>query len=226
MTDKVTFGKTSWDSPAPSMGGNDDFMQLNKDGQYVVRILSESPFEYAIHWTEDVNGQKRRVKCASRDCLLCQEGIKPQLRFLIEVLNKETDEAKLIEFGPQVFNQIASLRSNRHWGDPRGYDIMIDRDKNRGPSGMYSVMPLGKEPLTEEQKAVVIAFMDRVKDVVGKMAAASTNEEILKKLGRAGAGDDAESTWGTDTPATPATSSSPPKSAEEAEESASDEWDF
>ena len=59
MTDRVTFGKTSWDAPAPSMGGNDDFMQLNKDGQYVVRILGDSPLEYAVHWTEDVNGNKR-----------------------------------------------------------------------------------------------------------------------------------------------------------------------
>lgn len=223
MTERVTFGKTSWDSPPPSTGGNDDFMQLNKDGQYVVRILSDSPLEYAVHWTEDVSGNKRRVKCASRDCILCQEGIKPQLRYLIEVLNKDTDEAKLIEFGPQVFNQIASLRNNKHWGDPRGYDIMIDRDKNRGPSGMYSVMPLGKEPLSEEQKAVVISFMDRMKETVGKFATAATNEEILKKLGRDGGStsNTAETTWGASAPATPA--ATPSTSSESAGES---DWDF
>lgn len=204
MTGRVTFGKTSWDTPAPTTGGGgDDFLHLNKDGQYILRVIGEAPFEYAAHWAEDVNGQKRRVKCAGRDCVLCKEGVRPQVRYLLEVINfknnndTSTGETKIVEFGAQVYNQIRSLYNNPHWGDPRGYNIMIDRDQKRGPSGMYQVMPLGKEELNTELKAASVEFKDRIKEVLGKFAEPSTNEEILMKLGRVQ--NDENSSWSSDT---------------------------
>jgi len=209
MTGQVTFGKTSWSNPLPtSGGGGDDFLNLNKDGQYVLRVIGEAPFEYAAHWADDVNGQIRRLKCAGRDCVMCKEGVKAQVRYLLEVIDIDNSEAKIVEFGTQVYKQIHALYNNKHWGDPRGYNLMIDRNKARGPSGMYQVMPLGKEELDAETKAAAIAFKDRVKEVMLKFAEPASNEENLKKLGRIEADDAKTSSWVADaTTPTPAAGS-------------------
>lgn len=190
---RVTFGKTSWDNPAPGASGNDDFLRLQKDGAYTVRIVGDAPFEYATHWTQDAEGNNRRVNCAGRGCVLCEEGMKASIRYLIEVVDVDSGKPKIVEFGPQVYNQIRALRANRHWGDPRGYSIVIDKNKSRGPSGMYMVTPLSKEPLDDEIKAAVVEFKDRIKEVIAKVSEPSTNEEILQKLGRVEAADSNES---------------------------------
>lgn len=215
----VTFGQTSWDSPSAG-GGNsgDDFLHLNKDGQYNLRIISESPYEYAVHWADDVNGNVRRVKCSGPGCILCKEGVKPQVRYLIEVIDLDNDNVpKIVEFGAQVFNQIKALYGSKHWGDPRGYDIEIDRKKSRGPSGMYQVMPLNKEPLDADTKAAAVAFKDRIKEVIGKFAEHSTNDEILEKLGRVEASQSA-SDWASKAQEIPA--------AEESSGGDADDEDF
>lgn len=211
---RVTFGKTSWDSPAPGGTGGDDFLNLNKDKQYIVRIIGEAPFEYAAHWAEDESGQLRRIKCAGRDCVLCKEGVKSQVRYLLEVIDVDNDVPKIVEFGPQVYNQIRALYNNKHWGDPRGYNIVIDRDKSRGPAGMYQVMPLGKEDLSADMKAAAVEFKDRIKEVIAKFAEPSTNEEILQKLGRVK--DEADTSWGD--------SDEKPKAAEVVEDD--EDFDF
>lgn len=209
MSDTVTFGKTSWDTPRPmGGGGSDDFLQLNKDGQYELRIIGESPYEFAIHWTEDVNGQTRRVKCAGRGCVLCKEDHKPQIRYLLEVMNRQEDnKCQLVEFGPQVYNQIVALNNSKHWGDPSKYDILIDRSKARGPSDMYQVMAIGaKGELNPDEAAKAAEFRTRIESVISKVACAATNDEILQKLGRTSGSS--STSWSQTQTASPSTSSS------------------
>lgn len=183
---RVTFGKTSWDSNhRGANNGSDDFLSINKDGHYEIRVIAEAPSEFAVHWVDDENGNSRRVKCAGPDCVLCKEGHKPSLRYLLEVISRDEEAPKLVEFGPQVFNGIVALRDSKHWGDPRMYDILIDREKKRGPSDMYKVMAIGsKAPLSPEDEEMAKEFLERIEPVVVKVSAAATNEEILEKLGR------------------------------------------
>ena len=214
VSDKVTFGKTSWDTPRLSGGSGDDFLQLNKDGQYELRVIGEAPFEFAIHWHDDVNGQMRKVKCAGRGCVLCKEEHRAQIRYLLEVMNRqEGNRCQLVEFGPQVYNQIVALNNNKHWGDPSQYDIVIDRSKARGPSDMYQVMAVGsKGPLPPDQAASAAEFRGRIESLINKVAGPAKNEEILKKLGRAGGEDTTDnSSWSQPQPqpaATPAADTS------------------
>jgi len=197
MNNTVTFGKTSWDTPHVSGGGRDDFLQLNKDGQYELRIIGTAPSEFAVHWTEDVNGQTRRVKCAGRDCLLCKENQRPQIRYLLEVMNRaEDNKCQLVEFGPQVYNQIVALNNSKHWGAPNTYDILIDRSKARGPSDMYQVMAIGaKGELPADEEAKATEFRLTIESVVEKVSQPSSNDEILKKLGRVSENGTVNSSW-------------------------------
>jgi hypothetical protein len=212
MTDTVTFGKTTWDTPRTSGGGNgDDFLQLNKDGQFEVRIIGDTgPSEFAVHWTEDVDGQTRRVKCAGPGCILCKEDHRPQIRYLLEVMNRgEDNKCQIVEFGPQVYNQIVSLNNNKHWGNPGTYDILIDRSKARGPSDMYQVMPIGKSDLPADQLAKASEFKARIESVIEKIVSPAGNDEILKKLGRI-AEDGTSADWSSGPTAAAATPSAGP----------------
>lgn len=188
---QTSFGQTSWDTAPSGGGGRDDFLNINKDGQYTVRVLSD-PFTYSVHWVEDSNKQIRKVNCAGRGCLLCKEAaagipgaVKAQIRYLVEVLSRDTSKCHLIEFGPQVFNGIRALHGSKHWGDPKTYDILIDRNKSRPPSGIYQVMPVGKTDMSLEDRANIKEFMERIE--LSTFVQPSTNESILKKLGREGA---------------------------------------
>lgn len=196
----TSFGQTSWDAAQSGGGGRDDFLNINKDGQYSVRTLSD-PFTYSVHWVEDETKQIRKVNCAGRGCILCKEAAagvegsaKAQIRYLLEVLSRDDNKCHLIEFGPQVFNGIKVLVSSKHWGDPKGYDILIDRDKSRPPSSIYQVMPVGKTEMSLEDKAAIKEFMERID--LSNFVQPSTNESILKKLGRdGGAAPAADGTW-------------------------------
>lgn len=186
MNAKVNFGKTDWNT---KKGGN-DFLSLNKDGQYELRIIGDAPFEYAIHWAEDENGNTKKVNCAGRGCVLCADGNKAQVKYLLEVLNQteaspDNGKCQIVEFGTQVFNQIAALKNNKYWGDPRLYNILVDRLKARGPSDMYQVMAVGqKGELDASLAAKAVEFKERIESVMGKFASPSKNEEILEKLGK------------------------------------------
>lgn len=187
MIERVTFGKTNWDRPMQSGGGiTDDFLQLNKDGAYEIRVIGDAPFEFAIHWVDDDKGNSKRFKCAGRGCVLCKDGHKPQVRYLLEIMNRkdgENNKCQIVEFGPQVYNQIVALNNNKYWGDPKNYDILIDRSKARGPSDMYQVMAIGnKGPLPQELTSRAEEFKRRVESVIAKIAEPAKNEEILKKL--------------------------------------------
>lgn len=199
---QTSFGQTSWDNAPSGGGGRDDFLNINKDGQYTVRVLSD-PFTYSVHWVEDQNKQIRKVNCAGRGCLLCKEAAagvpgaaKAQVRYLLEVLSRDTNKCHLIEFGPQVFNGIRALVGSKHWGDPKTYDVLIDRNKSRPPSGIYQVMPVGKTEISLEDRAAIKEFMERIE--LSSFVQPSTNESILKKLGRDGsaaATDGSAGTW-------------------------------
>ena len=186
---QITFGKLdSWYSEGG--GGNgaafdkDDFLNMREDGKYLLRIAQEGPCIFAIHWGTDVQGRARRVNCAVEGCALCAEANKPQPKYIVAAINRERGRVQLVEFGKQVYNQIVNLRKDKDWGDPRNYDIKIDKDRSRGISNTYIVtaVPRNIGPISPDEALMVKDFLARVK--VENFAKQSTNEEILRKLGR------------------------------------------
>lgn len=183
------FGKLdSWLSGGADASGQafdkDDFLNMKDDGKYLLRIVQDGPCIFAIHWATDVQGRARRVNCALNDCPLCAEGNKAQPKYMIAAINRERGRVQLVEFGKQVYNQIVNLRKDKDWGDPRQFDIKIDKDRSRGISNTYIVtaVPRNMGPINQEESLMAKDFLSRVN--AEKFAQPSKLEEILRKLGR------------------------------------------
>jgi len=185
---EVTFGQLeSWGSGA-SMGGGagtDEFLNLKEDGTYRVRMVGGPPHEFRIHWARNGEGKLRRIKCAGRDCALCNEGNEPQVRYLSPVIDREDGRVKALEFPRSVYGRLKGLFFDDEWGNPNNYDIkIIKNSKEKSPRDIYKTEPVprGMGPITDEEKALVKEFSDRVN--LDRLAAPGKNDENLRKLGR------------------------------------------
>lgn len=159
--------------------GNNDFMKL-EEGSNVVRIFTK-PYQFYTVWAEDATGKQRKFKSAVENCPLVQRGEKPTARWYVGVLDrKRGGRPSILEIGPQIYKQILGLRKKNSWGDPRGYDIDIDRQP-KGSQPLYIVQPEAKSSLAADEKTSIKEFLSRV-DLV-KMSAAPTPEEVREQLG-------------------------------------------
>jgi len=159
------------------LGGN-DFMNL-EEGSNPVRLLG-SPFQFYIHWTKDATGANRKVRCALDGCPLCQTGERASARWYVPVINRKTGRCAILEIGPQIFKQILGLSKKEKWGNPKNYDIDIERQP-KGSQPLYIVSPEPKEKLSEDEVGMAKEFSARVD--LAKMVEAPTPDEVREKLG-------------------------------------------
>lgn len=162
------------------LGGGNDFMDL-KQGENPVRLIT-SPYQFYVHWCTDVTGAKRKVRCALDGCPLCQNGEKASARWYVNVINRESGRCAIVEIGPQIFKQILGLAKKDKWGDPRKYDINIERQPP-GSQPLYVVSPEPKEKLDDDEVAMVKEFNARID--LNKMTEAPTPEMVREKVGMA-----------------------------------------
>lgn len=175
MGTKVVGKLDSWEDA--DLGGN-DFMNL-EEGDNPVRLIS-SPYQFYIHWTKDATGANRKVRCALDGCPLCQDGERATARWYVNVVNRKTGRCAILEIGPQIFKQILGLAKKEKWGDPRKYDLDIERQP-KGSQPLYIVSPNPKEPLSDDEKGMVKEFLARID--LAKMTEAPTVAEVREKLG-------------------------------------------
>lgn len=161
--------------------GNNDFMKL-EEGSNEVRIFTK-PYQFYTVWTTDATGKQRKIRSAVENCPLVQRGEKPVARWYVGVVNRKTQRTSILEIGPQIFKQILGLRKKDSWGDPRAYDIDIERQP-KGSQPLYIVSPMPKAPLTADEKGQIREFLGRVD--LTKMTEAPTPEEVLEQLGISG----------------------------------------
>jgi hypothetical protein len=186
MGTKVVGRLSGWEDG--DVGGQTIYMKL-EEGSNLVRCVS-SPYQYYSHFMPDVTGQIRKVNCCLKDCPACanakedKEQAKP--RWLVAVLNDKTNSVCVLELGPQVFKQIKALASQKNnkgqitWGDPRGYQVDIVRGA-KGANPLYSVVPQPKNPLTDEEKTMIRAAMEKLD--LQAMVEVPTPDEVREKLG-------------------------------------------
>lgn len=177
MSTKVVGKLDSW---SDGDTGRSDYMRL-EEGSNKVRCLT-SPYQFYIHWSQDATGQNRKVRCALKDCPLCQQGEKAQARWYVGVLNRRTGKPAILEIGPQIFKQIVDLSKNAKWGDPRGYDVDVKRNP-KGTQPLYTIIPEPKEALTSEEKTVVKSFIESTD--FEKMVEVPSPESVRERLGMA-----------------------------------------
>ncbi len=175
MGTKVVGKLDNWNDA--DLGGN-DFMAL-EEGSNLVRMIT-SPYQFYIHWAKDATGANRKVRCALEGCPLCQQGERASARWYVGVLNRKSEKPAVLEIGPQIFKQMLGLAKKEKWGDPRKYDVDIERQP-KGSQPLYIVSPEPKEVLTEEEKSVAKEFLARVD--LSKMSAAPSVDEVREKMG-------------------------------------------
>ena len=158
--------------------GSNEFVKL-EEGSNVVRIFTK-PYQFYTVWTKDAAGKERKIRSAVENCPLVQRGEKPSARWYIGVLNRKNNKASILEVGPQIYKQVLGLRKKAAWGDPRTYDIDIERQP-KGSQPLYVVSPEPKTVLTDEDKIEIKDFVGRV-DLV-KMTEAPTPEQVREQLG-------------------------------------------
>lgn len=116
-----------------------------------LRIASK-PYVANIHWEEDINGVKKKIVCPDTGCPLCLLKRKehlPLTRFYAKVINRNDGQAYLFEFGKTIASAIKRYALSDQYGDPKMYDIKIDKTGS-GRDSKYNVLAsTNKSPLTE-----------------------------------------------------------------------------
>ena len=124
----------SWDDDDGAGGFNrDDFLYLNQDGQYRIRVITNPPFRFFLHWAEGANNKRVRVNCQLKDCVLCKEGNTAKKQYMGVVIDRRDGSPKVMEFGPSIYKDLKTLNKAEVWGELKGYDIIIDLLQSRGP---------------------------------------------------------------------------------------------
>jgi hypothetical protein len=217
----VISGRVSFEeNPFPERSGGggkldeNDFIRLKTDGDYMIMLLSATPFIYQEHWAVNARNEKRSLRCAVRNCSLCNESAEllasadpvkkeagkamaAKSKFAIEAfllgkgderLGSVTGRAGILEFGTQVFGQIRSISNTlkKVGGTLDRAILSINRDKRRGPSAMYTVtqVPVAYK-LTAEQEENLRKFNERGMDLA-KIYDTPTDEANMRRLGRIG----------------------------------------
>ncbi|HUS88851.1 MAG TPA: hypothetical protein VMW91_05690 [Desulfosporosinus sp.] len=150
------YGMVTWDeveiaTNTPNQSRRDLYLRLDA-GSNEVRVLTK-PHEFLMHKYKthpDDPGYGERVLSSifhGRDPLM-EKGLKPKRRWLLGVIDRKTQSYKILDVGPAVFKGVQKLVRNEKWGDPSQYDIDIQVDKAGGPSGYYTVIPMGHTPLS------------------------------------------------------------------------------
>jgi len=217
----ITSGRVSFDeNPFPERGGaggkldENDFIRLKADGDYMIMLLSPSPYIYQEHWAVNARNEKRSLRCAVRNCSLCNESAELQAssdpvkkeagkqlaaksKFAIEayLLGKGDDKlgavvgrAGIFEFGTQVFGQIKSISNTlkKVGGTLDRAILSVSREKRRGPTAMYQVtqVPVAYR-LSPDQEENLRKFQERALDLA-KIYDTPTDEANMRRLGRIG----------------------------------------
>lgn len=174
MSDTVKYGMVGWDevefyTKKKGDKKKDEFLRF-KEGENIVRLITK-PYQYLVHkWKENENdkGYGDKIKCsiAHGSCPLCEKGDIPEQRWYIGAIDRKTQTFKIMDITKSIFRGIRNLNDNERWGDPGHYDICIVKDSEAGSNGYYTVQPLPKEPLSEndvkiKQSVDVEALLER-----------------------------------------------------------------
>ncbi len=160
------FGSVSWEDSDSDTSFNkktftkDIFLKL-ENGSNRMRIITK-PHAYLVHkWMSGEaavpsNKYGYRILCSSTSpggtCPICEGGEKmdkAKQRWYVGVIDRKTNQYKILDISVTVFNAIKLLNRDSEWGSPETFDIDIKVNRNGGATGYYSVMPVPHKPLSE-----------------------------------------------------------------------------
>lgn len=154
--DSNTNGFLPADYTAPS--SSDLFMKF-QDGDSNFRILSSALTGYE-YWTEENKVIRSKVPFTETPNIKKDKGgkeQKPKHFWVFTVWNYNTKNVEILHISQKTIQtDILSLAKDEDWGDPRGYDIKVNRS-GKDLTTKYQVSPKPKKPLTKEQEEAFAA---------------------------------------------------------------------
>ena len=153
---EVTWSDTVLFDPNKGNVKKDEWLRL-KEGSNVIRILT-LPHQYAQH-TYNVEGGRKfgyRVNCSKTKesgCPLCEQGDNAKRRWLIGVIDRDTNMYKILDVSSAIFKGIKTLNDDTDWGDPIAYDVSIINTPQAGAQ-RYSTIGKPKKPLSASDLAI------------------------------------------------------------------------
>lgn len=93
-----------------NVGGN--WMTL-VEGENKIRIVSEF-IDYGEHWDEE---KQRSIVCVGKEnCIYCQNGEKPTVKFLGWVIDRDDEnKVKTIRIGYKIFEELGAIAKNKDY---------------------------------------------------------------------------------------------------------------
>lgn len=156
-------------------GGNDLFYTIEEGNANVVRVLT--PAEVIIYYFQG-KGIRPAIAYGYENGDPRKQGtdeFKPSARFMLYVLDRNSNTVKLAEFPYSVQKSIGELQKNPDYAFediPMPYDIRIAYNKTESPANMYRVTAIPKHtPVTPEE----IKMLDE------KMANMTPEQHVQKK---------------------------------------------
>lgn len=167
------FGYGDVDEVVKAQGGGGKYLNFKKgDKGRVIQIRIVSEPKYILqHWISDVQGKQSPVNCDGDTCAYCGKAVPPKEKMQKVakwgwiVIDRADEEVKIFTGPTQIARSIKDISElvnmktkNVVWGDPRTYDIQIERTEEPG-AGYYKTVPMvdGRDPLTDEEKKKVEA---------------------------------------------------------------------
>ena len=132
----------------PTSSGN--YMKFT-DGANKLRILS-TPIIGHEYWTKDKKPVRSRepFQGVPEDAKLDEGKFKPKFFWAMAVWNYAAKAVQVLEITQaSIIGPIEELLVNSDWGDPREYDLTINK-KGEGLETEYSAQPSPEKPVPEE----------------------------------------------------------------------------
>lgn len=204
-------GEIPWEAAPHKQQSNSKFdkktniyLRLEK-GTNKVRFIT-NPFVFYVH-NYQAPGAKfpKKVRCAknsaSDPCPLCDKAnaeadkkmaakLGRKARYLAAVIDRRSNEIKVLEFNSVVYDTILVNKEEEDWGPPIGYDYNIKMDPDSpSPMNYYQALPIPKKPLTAEEQEKVDSFDKQTLINLAKVPELHKIMEKIAKLDEENAGN-------------------------------------
>jgi hypothetical protein len=176
-------GEISWSETGSSFSdktsGKDRFLRLTP-GSNKMRMVT-LPHQYYQHKYMPEGGNKfgYKIYCAGKDCPLCLKGDKAKRRWFVGVIDRKTDQYKILDMGYSIMKDIKTQSDDVDWGPPDQYDIDIVVDPKAGSIGYYTVVAKPKTPMSATD---IMKQEENGTDELMRRSSPSTAEKVLERL--------------------------------------------
>ena len=136
------------------------FLRMKPDNTYLVRPL-DKPIELWCYWNTKDNRTRRAICGNPETCPIQQKhGIEAQLRYAINVIDREDGLVKIMEAPPSVFSALRDwaegVKADPGGSDGGDFQIKVKKTvTEKNTITKYSTQFMIQKPITEEEKAQI-----------------------------------------------------------------------